>query len=101
MPAPAVESTDWSAVLSALDTTRDAAFADGDGSALDDVYLPGSAALAADRLTLDRLVAAGQRAQGLQLRLLSVQAPLATFGSPANVVTLAVSRRRSRACGTW
>ena len=72
----------WTAVLAGLDTMRDAAFADGDASQLDAVYVAGSAVLATDRATLTQLVMAGQRARGLHLQLVSVQAASA---SPTNV----------------
>jgi eukaryotic-like serine/threonine-protein kinase len=76
----------WTAVLEALDTARDAAFADGDAGQLDTVYVAASAVLAADRATLTQLVTAGQRARGLHLQLVSVRAASV---SPTNV-TLAV-----------
>jgi hypothetical protein len=77
---------DWTAVLTSLDAARDGAFADGEASQLDAVYVAGSAVLAADQATLAHLLASGQRARGLQLRLVSVRAASA---SPTNV-TLAV-----------
>jgi eukaryotic-like serine/threonine-protein kinase len=73
--APATVSNpdpDWSAVLTTLDRQRDQAFADADASALETVYTADSPALAADRRTLAALVAAGEHAQGLALRLVSV-----------------------------
>jgi hypothetical protein len=85
-PRSAPGAPDWTAVLAGLDTVRDAAFADGDASQLDAVYVAGSAVLAADRATLTQLVTAGQRARGLRLQLVSVRPASA---SPTNV-TLAV-----------
>jgi eukaryotic-like serine/threonine-protein kinase len=66
-------SPDWLSVVDALDRSRDSAFADADANELDAVYVPGSAALATDRATLGRLVAAGQRVRGLQFSLESVR----------------------------
>jgi len=82
-----VSSTDWIAVLRALDAARDAAFVDGRADELEAVYVPGSAALLADRDTLSQLVKAGQHAQGLQFQLVSVRAVSQSPGS----VTLAVA----------
>ena len=79
-------STDWAAVVGALDASRDGAFADADADELDAIYLPGSAALATDRATLGRLVAAGQRVQGLRFALESVRVVSQSPGE----VTLAV-----------
>ena len=45
------EPTDWAAVVAELYERRAAAFATGSAAALDDVYTPGSALLAADRST--------------------------------------------------
>jgi hypothetical protein len=66
-------SPDWAAVVGALDASRDSAFADADANELDTIYVPGSPALAADRVTLGRLVGAGQRVRGLQFLLESVR----------------------------
>ena len=66
------DSTDWGSVMAALDAARDQAFEDADPVLLDGVYLPGSAAGAADRRTLGQLVAAGEHARGLQPQLTSV-----------------------------
>jgi eukaryotic-like serine/threonine-protein kinase len=69
--APAVPSgataatTGWPAVLDGLDAVRSEAFASGDPDLLDEVYAPGPA-LTADRRALHRLVAAGQRAEGVR-----------------------------------
>jgi hypothetical protein len=70
--SPATAS--WRDVLAQLDATRDQAFVQGDPALLDQVYAPGSTALAHDRQTLDRLLAAGRRARGLALALTSVTA---------------------------
>jgi hypothetical protein len=56
-PAPA-SAEQWSALLAELDARRAAAFAQADVHVLDDVYAPGSAALAADRQAVRSLVAA-------------------------------------------
>ena len=84
--APVSAEPDWLAVLSGLDRSRDAAFADADANELDAVYVPGSAALATDRATLGRLVGAGQRVRGLQFVLESVRLVSQSSGD----VTLAV-----------
>ncbi len=84
--APVSAEPDWLAVLSGLDRSRDAAFADADANELDAVYVPGSAALATDRATLGRLVGAGQRVRGLQFVLESVRLVSQSSGE----VTLAV-----------
>jgi hypothetical protein len=68
---PAVPTTDWSAVMSELDSARDRAFIDGDASELERAYVADSPVLATERLTLAKLVAAGVHARGLQLRLVS------------------------------
>ncbi len=65
-------STDWNSIVAALDSRRDGAFTDADPGELDAVYTPQSPALVADRATLGTLVAAGEHAQGLALRLVSV-----------------------------
>jgi eukaryotic-like serine/threonine-protein kinase len=93
-PAAAVP-TDWTAVLSALDCARDAAFTEGRADELDAVYVPGSAALITDRDTLSRLVKAGQHARGLRFQLASVQTVAQSPGSVTaqspGSVTLAVA----------
>ncbi|HEX7105343.1 MAG TPA: protein kinase, partial [Acidothermaceae bacterium] len=71
--APPSSDTSWLRVMAALDAARDGAFADGDVDELSGVYVAGSAALAADRRTLDQMADAGQRARGLALRLVSVE----------------------------
>jgi serine/threonine protein kinase len=80
------DSTDWLSVLAALDSSRDAAFADADVNELDAVYVPGSAALATDRAALGRLIGAGQRVHGLRFALRSVQ----LVAQSADEVTLTV-----------
>jgi eukaryotic-like serine/threonine-protein kinase len=72
--ASAVTPTDWTVVLRALDSARDAAFADARADELEAVYVPGSAALVADRDTLSQLVKAGLHARGLHFALVSVRA---------------------------
>jgi eukaryotic-like serine/threonine-protein kinase len=62
----------WAKVLSALDGTRDQAFADADLDELGSVYVATSSALAADRDTLGELIDAGEHARGLNLELTSV-----------------------------
>lgn len=62
----------WAARLVELDRLRDQAFTDDDPKLLQRVYLPTSPALAADRATLGQLVAAGEHADGLAIRVLSV-----------------------------
>ena len=86
-PPAAVVPTDWTAVLGALDSARDAAFTDARVDELEAVYVPGSAALIADRDTLSRLVKAGEHARGLRFQLVSVQTVSQSPGS----VTLAVA----------
>jgi eukaryotic-like serine/threonine-protein kinase len=83
--APAAAG-DWAAVVGDLDRVRDAAYVDGDAGDLAAVYVPGAAALAADRATLGQLMAAGQRARGLTFQLLSV----AVASRAAGQVTLSV-----------
>ena len=78
-PAPAAQVTAGKAVMpteqqmvtviNQLDSRRSTAFADADRSLLDQVYSPGSAPLLADRRRLAVMVAAGQHAQGLALRV--------------------------------
>jgi hypothetical protein len=70
---PSSSDMSWLRVMAALDAARDGAFADGDVDELSGVYVAGSAALAADRRTLDQMADAGQRARGLALRLVSVE----------------------------
>jgi hypothetical protein len=82
---PAVATTDWTAVLGLLDSRRDQAFMDADAAELDAVYTAGSADLVADRATLARLVAAGEHASGLALRLVSVAVVPAERASDSSV----------------
>ena len=70
--AAAGSTTDWSAVVTELDSARDRAFVDGDSGELERAYVADSPALATERLTLATLVAAGVHARGLKLRLVSV-----------------------------
>ena len=84
--ATGAAAPDWTAVVGALDQRRDAAFADADADELDAIYVPGSAALAADRATLGRLVGAGQRVRGLRFLLESVHA----VAQSSDAVTLTV-----------
>lgn len=72
--AAAGAGTDWVAVLTALDRERDQAFTTGDPTALANVYLAGSTALATDVATLRQLVATGRLARGLQIHINSVAA---------------------------
>ena len=57
--APA--ATDWTQVITDLDRARSRALAAGDPALLTQVYLPGSAAAAADTATIDTLSAHGWR----------------------------------------
>jgi hypothetical protein len=66
-PASPVPATNWPATLAALDAARSAAFARADSAALADVYLPGSAVLAADRALLARYAARRTRVANLHL----------------------------------
>jgi hypothetical protein len=63
----------WSARLRALDAARSAAFAAGDVDGLARVYAVGSPALRRDRRALQRLVAAGLRAEGVRMRAVDVR----------------------------
>ena len=62
----------WAEVLTRLDQARESAFAVADPAALAAVYAPGAPALARDRETLQRLVAAGVRARGFRLQTRAV-----------------------------
>ncbi len=79
----------WRAVLARLDALRDQAFVQADPSLLEQVYAPGSAALAADRASLGALVSAGEKARDLRLQLVAVHAG-ATASNAGGTVTLAV-----------
>jgi hypothetical protein len=70
-------------VLGALDAARDRAFVDADADELDGVYIANSPALAADQRTMRELVAAGEHARNLMLRLTSV---VVLSQTPASVV---------------
>lgn len=70
-PLPAGDAR-WAHVLGALDAARDRAFVDADAGELDGVYIATSPALAADQRTMRDLVAAGEHARNLVLRLTSV-----------------------------
>ncbi|HEU0103261.1 MAG TPA: hypothetical protein VFR07_13165, partial [Mycobacteriales bacterium] len=59
-PAP-----DWAVVLAGLDGLRGQAFGGAGPGPLAEVYVPGSAALAADRAALAALTASGRTASGL------------------------------------
>jgi hypothetical protein len=61
------------AVLRRLDARRDAAFVSGDRTALDDAYVVGSPPYVADARTLDAMLAVGERAAGLALRVRGVE----------------------------
>jgi hypothetical protein len=82
----ATGAPDWAAVLRSLDNSRDDAFVESDASALDRVYVAGSAALVADRATLRALIAADEQARGLRLDLVTVR----VVSESAADVTLAV-----------
>jgi hypothetical protein len=66
-------ATDWSALLTALDQARSAAFAGADDDALDDVYAAGSPALARDTERVRQLRASGHTASGVRLVPTSVE----------------------------
>lgn len=70
-PAPA--PTDWRLVLLRLDHARGAAFAAGDPSALARVYVPGSAALMADRQAMATLAEGRRSVSGLRHDLKSLR----------------------------
>lgn len=69
-PSPAA---DWKAVLEGLDAGRASAFAAGDLALLREVWLPGSAGLAADTALLQDLGDRGQTAHGLRHEVRSVE----------------------------
>lgn len=68
-PAP---SPDWNAVLEGLDGARAEAFAAGDLTLLQEVWVPGSPGLAADTALLQDLLGRGQTAHGLRHEVRSV-----------------------------
>ncbi|MGY1699649.1 serine/threonine-protein kinase [Geodermatophilus sp. SYSU D00766] len=65
-PAPTVEETDWTAVLTALYERRAEAFGTGDAALLAEVYTADSPLLAADRAYLAALGAAGEVLRGFR-----------------------------------
>ncbi|MCD9197492.1 hypothetical protein [Aeromicrobium wangtongii] len=67
-PAPADQ---WATQLTALDRARAEAFAQADPSGLDDVYVAGSVAAAADAATIAAYAARGGRVVGAELRILT------------------------------
>jgi hypothetical protein len=69
------------AVLGRLDDRRDGAFAAGDRALLDQVYVAGSAPLAADRASLAAMLAAGVHASGLALTVRRIDVVAATATS--------------------
>ncbi|MFN2540075.1 MAG: protein kinase [Mycobacteriales bacterium] len=76
--APATASvtavpTDWAAVVAGLDRSRTLAFATGDATRLEQVYLPSSELLRRDAAALADLRARRATARGLTHRLLSVR----------------------------
>jgi hypothetical protein len=75
--------TDWRQVMTRLDADRDAAFARGDETLLDRVYVRGSAPDATDRSALHALVVQHLHARGLRLVIESVQVGAATRTSVA------------------
>jgi hypothetical protein len=66
-PAVTTAPQDWRAILRGLDARRNQAFQEGRADLLGEVYAAGSPAGAADRETLDGLVASGVHAVGLRL----------------------------------
>jgi tRNA A-37 threonylcarbamoyl transferase component Bud32 len=91
---PAPQAPDWRATLAALDAARSAAFARSDAGALDAVYVPGAAPLAADRALLVRYARAGRHVSDLHMVAVSV-APGPPAAAPADQaqVVLAVADR--------
>jgi hypothetical protein len=61
----------WATTLTELDRVRAEAFATGDASRLDDVYLPDSHARRADGATIDAYAGRGGRVVGAELQILS------------------------------
>ncbi len=72
MAGPAAEVGAWTDRLLALDDARARAFSTADPAALEQVWVPGSAGLAADRAAVEQLRAAGRRALGLRHELREV-----------------------------
>ncbi len=71
-PPPAAPP-DWRQVLADLDEAREKAFATGDPALLDEVYVEGSAARAADGAALADLMAQGREATGVRHDVRSVR----------------------------
>jgi hypothetical protein len=67
-PAP---EDQWATTLTELDRAREAAFARGRPDRLDDVYVPGSAALRADAATIEAYARRGGQVEDAELRILS------------------------------
>jgi hypothetical protein len=74
-PSPSGSATQvvWPEVLDGLDAARAEAFATADPAALDAVYAPGSPTLAADRVLVEQLAAAGQTAVGVRHEVRDVE----------------------------
>ncbi len=68
-----VAATDWARVVADLDEARSRALADADPALLGDVYVPGSAAAAADAAVIDGLDAKGWRVPGATHQIVDVQ----------------------------
>ena len=90
-PIATAPSPDWAAVIGRLDVLRAHALTAGDPTALQQVYAPGSAALAADRVALLRLAARHLRPVGLVITTQRVE-PVGVTASQATLrVTDALS----------
>ncbi len=61
----------WATRLTALDTVRAQAFAQGDPSLLDDIYVAGSRGRATDAETIAAYASRGGRVEGAALRIVS------------------------------
>jgi serine/threonine protein kinase len=85
----AAPTPDWSAILARLDSGRDAAIANLDAAALNQIYAAGSPPLAVDAAAIRRLAGAGVRAEGLRLEIESVRLIRRT---PAGAVVRVVDR---------
>lgn len=68
-PPQAAVAVHWTAVMKVLDQRRDAAIANLDPAALADVYAAGSPPLGVETASIQRLAAAGARADGLRLEI--------------------------------
>jgi len=64
---PSAPRQDWAATLASFDAARSAAFGQADAAALEDVYVEGSAPLAADTALLTSHARAGHRVADLHL----------------------------------